>query len=208
MALGRNKRGQFVKGARRGRRRGRRARARTISYKAAPRRRTRRRAYRRTRCNPPAMAGRIMGLIPPVKRIAFGAVGAASTRLLPGLAAQYIGPQVPTFGPAGLAIKALAAVLAGFAGKKLLGNQAGEDICFGGLITVLDEGARSYVYPQIPGLPMAAYLDPSVSAYLDPSVGMIGPGAILDDQFDGLGAGIDDDGIESGSTRLESEARF
>lgn len=136
--------------------------------------RARRRHIRR---NPGMLGlGNIKSLIPPVRQIAEGALGAAATRMIPALAANYISPAIPTHGPAGYAVKAGAALLAGMAGSAVLGPQSGRNIAAGGFIILADQVLRENVYPSLP-VPLGAYLGhEGMGAYLGQ---YLNPGAVL-----------------------------
>ena len=162
----------------------------------------RRRAYRRN----PGIARGLSGLIPPVRQIAEGAVGAAATRLIPGLASQYISPGIPTSGFPGYAVKAGAAMVAGYIGSMVMGQQSGRNIAAGGFIVLMDEILRDQVYPSVP-MPLGAYLSTEsggslmgMGAYLNP-----GAGVQLEEYLGG-----DDDGIGSADmpSRLDPNERF
>ena len=174
-----------------------------------PPRRRRRRGVggfgrRRARRNPAISRG-LSGLIPPVRQILEGAVGAAATRLIPGLASQYISSGIPVSGFPGYAVKAGAAVAAGYIGSMVMGPQCGRNIAAGGFIVLMDEILRDQVYPSVP-MPLGAYLSTEsggslmgMDAYLSP-----GAGVQLENY---LG---DDDGIGSADmpSRLDPNERF
>lgn len=119
--------------------------------------------------------------------------------MIPGFVATYA-PQIPTTGPLGLAVRAAI----GLAGGKLLGRfagrQFGQDFALGALLAVANDAAEEYLYPNIPGLSMGAYLDPSVAAYL-PRQGVgqyLSPGATI--------PGVS--GFNAPGNRLDAEGRF
>lgn len=206
MARARDSRGRFLKRRRgKGRKHTRRVvyRRRSHARRNPPahhRPRRHRSHYRRRHARRnPSVRGAFSGmrrLIPGPKRIVSGMAGAVATRVIPGYAARWF-PQIPTAGIAGMVVRAASAIGAGWLAGRFFGAQVGEDMAFGGLITVADDLGQAYLYPAI-GLPMGAYLDPSLHAYLDPGMGQyLAPGSALPMlsqslDVDELGQEIDD----------------
>jgi len=210
MAKKRDSRGRYLK---RRRKAGSHTRRRVVRHRAAaaPARRRRRSSSRASthrrrhaRRNPAAFGG-MRRLIPGPKRIIAGVAGAVASRAIPGYAARWL-PQIPIDGVGGLVVRAAAAIGAGFVAGKFLGAQVGEDMAFGGLITVADEAGRMYIYPQI-GL--SAYLDPNLHAYLDPRLGQyMGPGNMLPTAGDLAELDELTDVTDYEATRLDPSNRF
>ena len=178
MARKRDGRGRFLK---RHRKAGKRRR-RVVRYAGANppahrrRRSTRRASSRRHARRNPGRFGGMRRLMPGPKRIVAGVAGAVASRMIPGYTSQWL-PQIPSDGVGGLVVRAAAAIGAGWLAGKFLGAQIGEDMAFGGLVTVADDAGRMYLYPQ---LGLSAYLDPNLHAYLQPGIGQyMGPGNML-----------------------------
>ena len=202
MARKRDSRGRYLKRRRKGSSKKRRVmRQRPAAALSRGRRPSRRRGARR---NPPTF-GAVRRLIPGPKRIVAGVAGAVASRMIPGYAARWL-PQIPVDGVGGLVVRAAAAIGAGWVAGQFLGNQIGEDMAFGGLVTVADEAGRMYIYPQI-GL--AAYLDPSLHAYLDPRLGQyMGPGNLLPTATDVLDLDELNTVTDYEASRLDPANRF
>lgn len=170
---------------------------------ANPRRRhSRRRHYRRN----PAFAGG-GGFLPPIKQIAGGIAGAGLVTVGTRFVQRNV-PQIPSDGPAGAAVSAILAILAGKLGGRFLGRDVGNAIALGGLIKTGDALASQYVYPMIPGL--GAYLDPGMGAYLNDSglSAYMGSGAQVQAIPSG-DVGDDDEGFgDITPSRLDADSRF
>jgi len=180
----RNRRGQFS-GHRRTRKAAARRRRRSVIRYSAPRARRRgtRRRYRR---NPPISSG-VKGLVPPLKSLAAGVVGATGTRFLTRQAEKFF-PAVMASTPARVAAGFVSAIAAGFIASKVMGRQFGNDVAQGGLIVMADELTRAYVLPAV-GL--SAYIEgdsyiPQLSGQVDDEPDAL-PGA------DSMGDYMDDD---------------
>jgi hypothetical protein len=131
---------------------------------------------RRVRRNPGGgrrMFGGLLAGVPPLKRIAAGAAGAAAVRIIPGYLSRLMPtgadgqPMIPTTGIVGIGVKALGSLLMGGLASRFLGKQFGEDFTFGAFVVLADEAARAYIYPPM-GLNAYLYDDTGVAAYLSP----------------------------------------
>ena len=172
MARRRSKRtGQYLKGGSAPRRR----RSPSKRRRRAPARRRRRRRRNPGNpglppLNPPRRRRgrrrfRFAGLtFPPMQRLAGGVAGMALARMAPGYLGRML-PMLPTAGVPGLAVRAATAVLLGQVASQFMGRTIGEDVAYGGMLSVADDAVQMYVLPQ---LGIGAYLDqPGMGAYLE-----------------------------------------
>lgn len=104
--------------------------------------------------------------VPPVKTLVAGVAGMAAVRALPGIIAMRL-PALPTVGAPGLAVRAAIALFGGRLVAATAGVQAGKDFTLGGMLSVADELARTYVLPNIGlGAYLPTHADDPFGAYL------------------------------------------
>lgn len=215
MARRRNRKGQFTKGGGGGKRRRRRTYRASVAH-----RRSRRKGYRRShrrrgyRRNPPVMSG-IKGMIPSMRTLGEGVLGATATRFITRQAERFLPAQLTGNTIGRVAIGAASAIAGGFLGSMVLGRQSGQNMAAGGLIVMADELTRAYVLPAV-GL--SAYVDDGgISAFVGDGEGVAG--WVDADDIDALPGGEggeleqwmdDDDGIGEAylPSRLDTNSRL
>lgn len=141
----------------------RRRRARRSSRKRSHRRRS----YRR---NP----GLFNGMIPStgfLKDAVYATGGFIGTKMLAGTVLPMVGVSQPI---ARIAVKGVLAGALGWAGKRFLGQSAGQFLLIGGMVEVVNDAIQTYVAPMVPALSVSSYPElgyydmsayPSLSAY-------------------------------------------
>lgn len=144
-------------------------------YAANPRRRrarwsSRKRSHRRRyRRNP----GLFNGMIPStgfLKDAVYATGGFIGTKMLAGTVLPMVGLSQPI---ARIAVKGVLAGALGWAGKKFLGQSAGQYLLIGGMVEVVNDAVQTYVAPMVPALSVSSYPElgydmsayPSLSAY-------------------------------------------
>jgi len=157
------------------RKRTRRAKRHVVKVFAAnPRRRRARksshkRSRRRYRRNP----GLFNGMIPStgfLKDAVYATGGFIGTKMLAGTVLPMVGLSQPI---ARIAVKGVLAGALGWAGKKFLGQSAGQYLLIGGMVEVVNDAVQTYVAPMVPALSVSSYPElgydmsayPSLSAY-------------------------------------------
>jgi hypothetical protein len=117
--------------------------------------------FRRRRSNPSfrELTGSIK---PTVKAGAVGALGALGLDLLWGYSSKYLPASINT-GYAAFAAKALASILVGMVGSKVM-RGSGRDLAVGGMTVVLHDLAKQQLASAMPSLPLGMYTP--MGAYL------------------------------------------
>lgn len=134
--------------------------------KRSSRKRSHRRRYRR---NP----GLFNGMIPStgfLKDAVYATGGFIGTKMLAGTVLPMVGLSQPI---ARIAVKGVLAGALGWAGKKFLGQSAGQYLLIGGMVEVVNDTVQTYVAPMVPALSVSSYPElgydmsayPSLSAY-------------------------------------------
>lgn len=138
----------------------RRRRARKSSHKRS------RRRYRR---NPG-----LRSFIPStgfLKDAVWATGGFIGTKMLAGTVLPMVGVSQPI---ARIAVKGVLAGALGWAGKKFLGQSAGQYLLIGGMVEVVNDAVQTYVAPMVPALSVSSYPElgyydmsayPQLSAY-------------------------------------------
>lgn len=121
-------------------------RRRRRSVKATSRRR---RSYRRN----PSLGGLI-----PSKGMIFDAVYVTGGFIGTKLAANFVLPMIGINQPiVRIGVKGALAVALGWAGKRFLGNSAGQYLLIGGLVEAVNDAVQTYVSPYVPALSVGSY---------------------------------------------------
>lgn len=88
--------------------------------------------------------------------------GFIGTKLAANMVMPMIGVQMPI---ARIAVKGVLAGVLGFAGKALLGKQAGQFLMLGGLVETVNDAVQTYVTPFVPALAVSSYPELSYNGY-------------------------------------------
>ncbi len=144
----------------------RRRRSRRNVMVSAPRRAHRRRSHRRYAHNPGMATGFLMDS-------AYVLGGFIGTRLAYGSLAPMVSGFLPVDQPlVRIAGKSAVAFGLGWAGKRFLGQRAGQLLLIGGMVEAMSDAVKTFVAPYVPALADDMSVYPSIGVY--PSLGASG----------------------------------